>query len=164
MAAARIIEGPPTSMRWRRSSGEAPGSAASWDEGIQVGDHHVEGHCPGAFEVRLVGGVPRLGEKAEVYLPVEGLHEPALHLGLAGVVAHLDEVGAATEGCRQGVEAAPRRIEADARAGGDHAPDEIGQAGLVVGRGEDVLDRHEVGRLLNRVERHRSPLNEIVSE
>ena len=81
------------SMRCRRSSGAARGIGRRLGEGIEVGDHHVEGDRPGALEVGLVGGVAGLGEEAEVDLPVEGLHEAALHLGLARVVAHLDEVG-----------------------------------------------------------------------
>ena len=127
-------------------------------EGVEVADHHVDLDGAGAREVRLVGVVVVLAEQAEVDLEVERLDEPALHLGLAGVVGDLHEAvlrGVAERGGERLVGAAGAE-EADAGAGFEEPLGEVLDASLVEKAGEDVADGDEVVDLGDVVEGHGS--------
>ena len=125
-------------------------------ERIEVADDHVDLDGARAGEVGLVGVVVVLAEEAEVDLEVEGLHEAALHLGLAGVVGDGHEVlrGGGAEGGLKRLVGAAGAVELHAGAGLEEALDEGLEAGLVKEAHQDVADGNLVVDLLDDVECH----------
>ncbi len=111
-------------------------------ERIEVHDDHVDRKRGKALEVRLVRIVVLLGKEPEVDLEVERLDEPALHLGLTGVVRNRDESSlrlVAENLLHLGV-GPPGGVDLDPRARLDERGDEGLESGLVANAHQDVLD------------------------
>ena len=127
------MQGPPMSMFVRAISGVTP-----------------------SFATRLMRVVVRLREEAEVDLEVERLHEAALHLRLARVVAHRHErpLGVGAENLLHLHVGAASGVDLHSRAGLDERGHEGLQARLVRDAHEHVLYGHARVDVFHDVQRH----------